>query len=373
MRIVFVLPHAGLAGGIRVVATYARLLKARGHDVFVVSTPPRAPGLKARLRSMMRGRPPWSRTEQGPSHFDGVDVTHHRLERFRPVTDADVPDADVVVATWFETAEWVWRLSAQKGAKVYFIQHYEDWSGEVTRLDETWRLPVHKIVISRWLENLGRNRFGITNLSLVPNGVDLLLFDAPPRFQQSIPTVGFVYADARWKGCDVVREAVERARRSLGPLCVKAFGSEWPRAGELPPSTEFTYRPDPARLRSIYASCDAWLFASRTEGFGLPILEAMACRTPVIATPAGAAPELLTAGGGVLLNAPDSQAMATAIERVCGLADGEWRKMSDQARHIAEQHDWDTSTRLFEEALQTAVDARPERRGLRGTGLVARA
>jgi len=44
----------------------------------------------------------------------------------------------------------------------------------------------------------------------------------------------------------------------------------------------------------------------------LPILEAMACRTPVIGTPAGPAPELLGAGGGILVRPEDPADMAMA-------------------------------------------------------------
>ena len=40
MRIVFVLAEADLSGGVRTVATYARLLSERGHVVTIVSTPP---------------------------------------------------------------------------------------------------------------------------------------------------------------------------------------------------------------------------------------------------------------------------------------------------------------------------------------------
>ena len=39
MKITFILPHAGLSGGIRVVAIYADRLKKRGHNVTVVSLP----------------------------------------------------------------------------------------------------------------------------------------------------------------------------------------------------------------------------------------------------------------------------------------------------------------------------------------------
>jgi glycosyltransferase involved in cell wall biosynthesis len=366
MRVVFVLPHAGLAGGTRVVATYASQLQERGHAVTAVSTPPFLP-LRHRVRSLLRGEgwPRAPKAERG--HLDDVRVRHHILERSRPVTDGDVPDADVVIATWWETAEWVWRLGPSKGAKAYFLQHYEDWGGPAERVDATWRLPMHRIVISRWLERIAREKFGIGDASYVPNGVDPVRFDSPPRRKQAQPTVGFVYADPAWKGCDVALAAVAAARRELPSLRVKVFGSERPAGTHaLGKDVEFVHRPPQERIPALYGACDAWLFPSRAEGFGLPLLEAMACRTPVIATPAGAAPELLAEGGGVLLGEPDPVAMADAIVRVCRLPEPEWSALSEAARRVAERHTWDESVRLFEAALEVAIAGEPRRGAVGG-------
>src|SRR5438105_4096972 len=99
MRITFILPFAGTAGGTRVVATYADRLRQRGHQVVVVSTPRRDPGFASKLRSLAKGNG-WP-ARLGPSHFDHVDVEHRIIDRFRPMTDSDVPDADVIIATWW--------------------------------------------------------------------------------------------------------------------------------------------------------------------------------------------------------------------------------------------------------------------------------
>lgn len=45
----------------------------------------------------------------------------------------------------------------------------------------------------------------------------------------------------------------------------------------LPPGTEYNKEPRQDQLKEFYRKCDAWLFSSSSEGFGLPILEAMAC------------------------------------------------------------------------------------------------
>jgi glycosyltransferase involved in cell wall biosynthesis len=97
-----------------------------------------------------------------------------------------------------------------------------------------------------------------------------------------------------------------------------------------------------------------WLLASRSEGFGLPILEAMACRTPVIATPTGAAPELISPGGGAIVPMDDPAAMAKQIERIVRLPEDQWRAMSEIAHQTATRYTWEDAANLFEAALSKA-------------------
>jgi glycosyltransferase involved in cell wall biosynthesis len=358
MKITFVMAGAGLAGGDRVIAIYADRLKKRGHEVLVVSLPPSKPTLRQQLSSLLRGKGWVSVPKNQPNHLNYVDVPHKVLERSRPVVDADVPDADVVVATWWETAEWVANLSEAKGAKAYFIQHHEvlDYLPK-ERVNATYSLPLHKITIAKWLVELMRNQYNDSNVSFVPNSVDTEQFYASPRGKQPIPTVGLLYAQAHWKGTDVSLKAFSLAAEKIPNLRLVAFGNgspspHWP----LPPSTEYTQTPPQDTLKNLYAKCDAWLFGSRSEGFGLPILEAMACRTPVIGTPAGAAPELLADGVGVLVKPEDPEDMARAIEHICSLSDSEWRIMSDAAHARVTSYTWDEATERFEAALHIAIE-----------------
>jgi glycosyltransferase involved in cell wall biosynthesis len=363
LRITFVLPHAGMAGGIRVLAIYAQRLRERGHDVRIVSRNWIPPGRRgkawARVRRWLHRADP--RPDKGPldpSHFDALDIPLTRVVRDRPITDADVPDADVVVATWWETAHWVHDLSARKGAKAYFVQDYGAHIGQSMEVvAATWHLPLHKIAISRWIMSLISEHCEDRDVDYVPNAVDLEQFYAPLRGKQSRPTVGMLYYLQPQKGCEIAIKAIEIARRTIPQLEVVSYGpSEDSRDLPLPPRTRhWTFAPDD-QLKDIYASCDAWLFASRKEGFGLPILEAMACRTPVIATPAGAAPELIAErGGGVLVRPNDAEDMAAAIVRVTNMADGDWLRMSEAAYATATRFTWNDATDLFERSLYKAI------------------
>jgi glycosyltransferase involved in cell wall biosynthesis len=358
MKITFVLTRPGLDGGTRVIAAHAERLRRRGHEVVAVSTPRRPGTVLDYVRAIVRGKSfPRRSTRRMPSHIDNTGVAHRTLDRFRPVTDADVPDADVVVATWWETAEWVATLGPSKGAKAHFIQGYETWGGPPDQVMAVWRLPLHKIVISRWLLDLAAEEFGDHDVSLVPNSVDLDRFHSPPRRRQSWPTIGFVYSALPIKGLDVAFDAIERARASFPTLRIIAFGSRGPVSElPLPPGTEYHRSPPQEELPRLYASCDAWLFSSRREGFGLPLLEAMACRTPVVATPAGAAPELLAEGGGLLVRPEDATDMARGICHLLALSQEQWRTMSDAAFVTATRYTWDNAADQMEAALQRAVE-----------------
>jgi glycosyltransferase involved in cell wall biosynthesis len=66
------------------------------------------------------------------------------------------------------------------------------------------------------------------------------------------------------------------------------------------------------RLRTLYRGAVALAYPSLYEGFGLPLVEAMACGTPVIASNTSSMPEVL-GGAGILVDPADGQAWASAI------------------------------------------------------------
>src|SRR5262245_53564376 len=135
-----------MGGGTKVVAIYAQELMRRGHTVCLISVPQPQLSLKEKLKHLLkRGELP-ARLNL-PSHLDAFELDHRVIDVWRPVTDKDVPDADIVIATWWETAEWVRCLSSRKGAKVYFIQGHEVFPYlPVERSRATYQLPLHKVV-----------------------------------------------------------------------------------------------------------------------------------------------------------------------------------------------------------------------------------
>jgi glycosyltransferase involved in cell wall biosynthesis len=81
------------------------------------------------------------------------------------------------------------------------------------------------------------------------------------------------------------------------------------------PLVRFAGETSEAALLALYRSAAALVYPSRYEGFGLPLLEAMACGTPVIAARTSSIPEVV-GDAGVLLDPDDEAAWIDAIDRV---------------------------------------------------------
>ena len=353
MRITFILPYAGLAGGIKVVAIYAHLLRERGHHVHVFSIG-RSPSIKQRIRSLVRENK-WliGAERHGPSHFSAEDPFWTCFDHKGPIKDKDLPDADIVIATWWKTAEWVRRFGSRKGLKMYLCQGYETHNIKYQkRAEATYRMPLTQICVSQWVRRKIGDLTGTYNQAVVPNGVDVQQFYPSATVKRDTYCFGFMYSEDEVKGADIIVKALVQAKERYPNIRAVAFGSRHPTGiVDLPSWIEFHHNPAQDSLRDIYSECIAWLFGSRAEGFGLPILEAMACKTPVIASSTGAATDLVSENCGYLIPTEDSDAMAQKIFAFVEMTADEWGRKSEFAYQIACNNDWNSSATSLEELL----------------------
>ncbi len=357
MRVTFILPTVNLSGGVRVIAIYAKLLSRRGHKVVLVSPPPQTLPFRQKLKSFIRGKGWTTQLPAYSSHLDGSGLDHRVLDRWRPVSEDDVPNADAVIATWWETAEWVNALGPAKGAKVYFIQHHEVFSHlPVSRCHATYKLPMHKIVVARWLKEVMRTQYADDEVDIVPNSVDRTQFFSTLRGKQPVPTIGFLYSTVPFKGLEISLSAIRILRIKIPSLRLICFGSEYPISTlPLPIGAEFSFSPPQDQIRNLYSQCDVWITASRSEGFNLPAMEAMACRTPVIATRTGWPEEAIVNGmNGFLVDVDDVEILVARLSQTLSLNDIEWLAMSSNAFATVATCSWESSTRQFEAALENA-------------------
>jgi glycosyltransferase involved in cell wall biosynthesis len=352
MRITFILPDIALGGGTKVAMIHALNLQRLGHQVTLIAPPPAATLFQKVAHRLTR------RQFRFDSFPEAKLLNCRLLDERRPVIDTDVPDADVIVATWWETAEWVNRLSLAKGVKVYFIQHHEVFSYLPTdRSRATYTLPLRKIVVANWLRDVMRETYGDDKVAVVPNSIDHSQFYPLGRSKQNIPSVGVLYATAPFKGLDTAQAAIRLLHRNIPNARVIYFGSERPcPRNPLDPAATFHYRPAQQTIREIYSACDVWLTASTAEGFNLPAMEAMACGTPVVSTRAGwPAESIVQQVNGILTEVNDISALATGLEWVLTRPHSQWNMLSEAAIKTVQSSSWQRSSKLFEAALMSCL------------------
>lgn len=111
----------------------------------------------------------------------------------------------------------------------------------------------------------------------------------------------------------------------------------------------------PEQVSELYAAADLFVLASRFEGYGMVYAEAIMRGLPVVGTTAGAIPETVPAGAGVLVPPDDAATLALALRRLIENPD-ERRRLAASARAAAARLPaWEDSARLFSRAIEAVA------------------
>ena len=111
----------------------------------------------------------------------------------------------------------------------------------------------------------------------------------------------------------------------------------------------------PDRLAELYAAADLFVLASRFEGYGMAFAEAISYGLPVIGTSAGAIPEAVPQGVGLLVPPDDVAALAATLRRLIGDR-GERERLAAAARAAASRlPTWETAARLVASAIESVA------------------
>jgi glycosyltransferase involved in cell wall biosynthesis len=184
-----------------------------------------------------------------------------------------------------------------------------------------------------------------SKIEIVPNGVDE--FFSPGAGSRDY----LLYAgtlEPRKGITDLI--AAWRMLRTPRPRLVLCGDKGW--GTRVPEDVEVTGYVSRERLREAYRGALAFVYPSHHEGFGIPPLEAMACGTPVIATPTGAIPDYAR-GAALLTPIGDPDALRDAMAKL--IADRNLREeLAARGVERAADYRWDASARLMTEVLAEA-------------------
>lgn len=275
-------------GGYRVVYEYANHLVKKNHEVNVIH-PRTIDHLNLSdktLRDMLVRKLEYVRGvfSKPEIHWHDIDPDVEMFFVSKPTSD-NIPDADVTFATAWQTAEYVKNYPESKGQKFYLIQHYETWSGTKDLVDTTWRYPLKKIVIAKWLYDKGLE-IGVPESMMVhiPNAIDTKKYQKLRDFKRRPKRVAMMYSAFKWKGARDGIKALELAKVQEPDLTAVLFGTNH-RPANLPKWIEYVKNPTQDFLiRDIYNESSIYLCPSLTEGWHLPPAEAMACGCAVVST-----------------------------------------------------------------------------------------
>jgi glycosyltransferase involved in cell wall biosynthesis len=109
-----------------------------------------------------------------------------------------------------------------------------------------------------------------------------------------------------------------------------------------------------ADLAALYSGARAFVYPSLDEGFGLPVLEAMQCGTPVITSNAGSLPEV-TGDAGLAVGPTDADALAEAILRLV-TDDGLAADLAGRGRRRSALFSWDRTAEATVRAYQAMLE-----------------
>jgi glycosyltransferase involved in cell wall biosynthesis len=230
----------------------------------------------------------------------------------------------------------------------------------IPRVARQARLVITNSEYSKWeiVRHLGisEDRIRVTPLAASQE------FRPAPRTQESNPYFLYVGNLEPRKNLDRLIEAFARVPQKDHELLI--VGDRWYRGGEaekkvrslgLAGRVRFLGYVPRAELPALYSGATAFVYPSLLEGFGLPVVEAMACGAPVITSNNSALKEI--AGDAALLVDPRNvQEMTEALSNVAG--DKTLReKVSSAGLQRAARFSWENTARLTLDAYQEAVKA----------------
>jgi glycosyltransferase involved in cell wall biosynthesis len=262
MKIAYLLESTELSGGVRVVLQQAESLARRGHRVAVVSPGP---------------APPW------------FPLSRARFERSSFRESRELAQADVRVATFWTTVAPA--LDASGGQVFHLCQGYEGgfnfYADRREEIEAAYRAPARKLAVSRTLAaRLDALGFGpVENVGQAFDGAPFF----PARDRPGAAATPAVLVIGPWeadvKGIGIALEGLRLWRQRGGVFRLVRVSTHAVSEDEMAAGLagDYHHRLPPDRMPFAYRAADLFLGPARPEeGFGLPVLEALASGLPCL-------------------------------------------------------------------------------------------
>jgi len=291
VKIVFIVPEIAISGGMRLIFEISNRLIKKGHSV-VLYTPiiPFNPYKGIYKPDYFRYR-----IKYVIKYFLGkVKIPKNLFERMFEIkyvpyiNNLFVENADAVVATSWTTAHFVNKLSGEKGKKFYLIQDYEQWKSNIKYVNESYKLPLNRIVISKYLQDLLKNKFDVESKRILI-GINTEKFNNTEKIFNIPRRILFMDHELDNKNVQGAIDTVIKLKQNFSDLQFRAFGVE--KHHKIPDFVEFFSNSSDEKVRKLYCESDIFLFPSLFEGFGGPPAEAMACKCAVVGNAVAALPD----------------------------------------------------------------------------------
>jgi teichuronic acid biosynthesis glycosyltransferase TuaC len=267
-------------------------------------------------------------------------------------------------------------LGRRYGVPVIITEHvpWHVWTDKYARV-RRWatraaRQCVYHVSVSEFVRQSVEQVTGARqNLVVIPNGVDGSMFTTSLNGHGRVPgQILFAGAVRPIKGVDILLKSMRLlADRGIGAKLVlvgeayyRAYRQEEARLQQmvsdlgLRDRVRFVGKKTPSELVSYMQESVTLVLPSRAESFGMVLVEALACGTPVVATRCGGPEEIVNEQVGVLVPPEDPEALARGIEHV--LEHGADYDPTRLRAHALENFGLDSVGRRLEDLYQKALD-----------------
>jgi glycosyltransferase involved in cell wall biosynthesis len=336
MKITFILVGDARSGGVKAPIQAASLLLERGHDVRLLVNHTKT-SLKDSIRALyLRIRYPHSSS--------WLHLFKGKIERFGDLTQCEFEDNEIVVAHGWWAKRELQRLREPTIIKVHYIH------GIASRelVIDAWRENVPKIAVASYLEGAVKEFCGQDLLAVIPNGIDTKEF-FPSVPQNNRDGVGTIFGMSYHKDPQTVLGVLEQLHRTRPEIPLRIFGAC--RKPKEIPRRIYHRLPSMEKAREIYSRSLVWFIGSRSEGFSVPVLEAMACGCAVVATDCGGPRDMIQDGvNGFLCEVGNIEQIVEKIQIL--LEDEALRKrFVQESQKTIQEFSWERSVDKLERAL----------------------